>query len=61
MPVRTAQFNGENFKFSKFFRVETWGKIFDGGDKETHRVDNETHQRWYENPVRWTDKYIALT
>ena len=26
-----------------------------------HWEDYETHSGWYENAVKWNDKYIALT
>ena len=43
----------KNIKFLKTLRFETQEYIF-------HRGDKKTHQGGYENPVKLTDKYIAV-
>ena len=53
-PVGTAQLTGENVNFSKIFQGKT-------KEQDFHRGDNKTHQGWYENPTKWSDKiYYAV-
>ena len=53
-PVGTAQLTEENVNFSKIFQGKT-------KEQDFHRGDNKTHQGWYENPTRWSDKiYYAV-